>query len=200
MRAAEVAEGVLATPPQASLPPTGPGPEAVALFEHAMEALQRHAYREAARGFKSILERFPGEGTLLDRARVYLALCEREAVRKPQALQTVEERVTAATAALNTGDIDGAERLARAVLANEPRHDLALYLLAVAESRQGLIAEALSHLGQAIAVSPEAGAQARFDSDFDALRDSEEFWRLTDPPAQSSPTAAKRSRRGRSDR
>lgn len=186
-------------PPQAPISANGPDPEAVGLFEHAMEAMQRHAYRDAARGFQAILGRFPNEGSLLDRSRVYLALCEREAARKPQPLQTVEERVIAATAALNNGDIDGAERLAKAVLATEPRHDLALYLLAVVETRMGMIAEALSHLGEAIALSPEAGAQARFDSDFDALREHDEFWRLTDPPTPSPP-GAKRSRRGRSDR
>ena len=37
---------------------------------------------------------------------VYLALCERELARRPVEPRTTEERLTAATAALNNGDDD----------------------------------------------------------------------------------------------
>src|SRR5690349_12517198 len=59
-------------------PPPGPAPEAVALFEQAMEALQRHEYGLAAGHFKVLLDQHQSEGVLLDRARVYLGLAERE--------------------------------------------------------------------------------------------------------------------------
>jgi tetratricopeptide (TPR) repeat protein len=186
----------------ASLPPLpGPPAEAVAIFEAAMQAMQEHSYREAADGFRSVLSRYPAERGLLDRARVYLGLCERELRRQPAAPNTMEEHLTAATAALNNGDEEGAERLARVVLDDDPRQDLALYLLAVIEARRGSTESALSYLERAVEISPEAGAQARFDGDFESLRETETFRRLTEPPANAAPANSyRRARRGRGER
>src|SRR4029453_18503656 len=89
--------------PAAPPPSPGPGPEAVTDFEKGMAALQRHAYGEAADIFRTITTKFPGERALLERVRVYLDLCERELRRKPPAPKTVEERLTAATAAPKAG-------------------------------------------------------------------------------------------------
>ena len=162
-----------------------------------MGALQRHEYAVAARFFGEILTAYPTERALLDRSRVYLDLCQREMARRPPEPRTMEERLTAATAALNNGDEKRAEQLARAVLAEDPRHDLALYLLASIEARRGEIDQALSYLGQAIAISPEARAQARHEPDFESLRDLEAFRELTELPSSGSGGGARRSRRVR---
>jgi len=165
-----------------------------------MEALQRHDYRQAAAGFRALIEQHPSEGVLLDRARVFLGRAERELAARPVEPRTVEERLTAATAALNNGDHDAAENLARTVLAEDPRQDLALYLLAAIAARRGGVETALSYLGQAIAVSPEARAQARFDPDFETLRDSDAFRELTEAPLPTASNLARRLRRGRGER
>jgi uncharacterized membrane-anchored protein len=161
-----------------------------------MEALQRHAYRDAAAAFRNLQAGFPSEGALLDRARLYIELCERELRKRPAQPQSLEERLTAATAALNNGEVAGAERLVKSVLTEEPRQDLALYLSAVIESRRGDANAALTRLADAIAVSPEAGAQARFDADFEWLRDSERFRQLTDGggPGPGGPRRGRRTR------
>ena len=180
-------------------PPPGPAPEAVSQFEKGLKDLERHAYAEAATTFRSILGGYPAERALLDRVRVYLELCERELRRTPPAPNTVEERLTAATAALNDGNEHRAEELARSVLRDDDEHDLAHYLLAAVAARRGASDEALAHLGRSIALSPEAGAQARFDSDFESLRATDEFRRLTEPPPTTNHagTPNRRPRRGR---
>jgi tetratricopeptide (TPR) repeat protein len=171
------------------------------MFEASMQAMQEHSYRQAAEGFRSLLDRYPTERALLDRARVYLELCERELRRQPAAPNTVEEHLTAATAALNNGDEEGAERLAKVVLDDDPRQDLALYLLAVIEARRGSTESALSYLERAVEISPEAGAQARFDGDFESLRETKTFRQLTEPPANSGPANSfRRAKRGRGER
>jgi len=182
-------------PPRGDLPPIShepagqppsataadsPASEAIAAFERAIRTVQRHDYERGAEAFRELIEKFPDERALLERARVYVELCRREL--KQKAPQTVEERMTAATAALNDDDDRTAERLAREILAEQPRHDLALYLLAAVEVRRGAHAEALGFLRQAVAISPEAGAQARLDADFDSLREDETFRRLTAQP------------------
>jgi tetratricopeptide (TPR) repeat protein len=182
--------------PAAAPQPPGPAPEAVSQYEAGIAAFQKQNYNEAAELFRRLLGAFPQEGSLADRARVYLGICERAVAARPSGPQTAEERLTAATAALNDGDLDRAAELAQAVLDADPQQDLALYLLAAVASRQGRPEEALDRLGRAIALSPEASAQARHDDDFEPLHDLEEFWKLTEvPPAEAR--AARRPRRGR---
>jgi len=160
-----------------------------------MEALQHHQYGPAAESFTQLVERHPLERALLDRARVYLELCARELSRRPTEPRTIEERLTAATAALNNLSHDRAESLARGVLAEDPHQDLALYLLAVIEVRRGSFDKALSYLGQAIALSPEARAQARHEPDFEPLFDVPAFQELTELPSQAAPGGARKPRR-----
>lgn len=180
-------------------PLLGPNAEAVVLFQAAVEAMQRHQYAQAARDFRALLDAFPSERALLDRVRVYLDLCEREIQRRPAAPITPEEKVTAATAALNDGRDADAERLARDVLAVSPDHDLALYLLAAVNARRGDADEALAWLRRAMDVSPDVRAQARHDADFEPLRDLAPFQDLIDAPI-SAQSGAKRQRRPRLDR
>jgi hypothetical protein len=186
---------------QASVPPPpiGPDPGAIGTFEAAVRALQGHDYQAAASAFRHLLAAFPRERALLDRARVYLNVCERELRNRPSAPSTLEERLTAATAALNDDDDKTAERLARDVLRESAEHDLALYLLAAVHGRRGDTATALELLRRAVDVSPDVRAQARHDPDFDRLRELSEFHELLAPPFGNH-MGGRRPRRARSDR
>lgn len=185
-----------AAPEPAPVRSAGPPAEATAKLERGMVLLQQHDYAAAATVFRTLLEAYPRENALLDRARVYLDLCERELLTRPAPLRTAEERLTAATAALNSGDDARAERLVREVLASDPENDLALYLLAAVETRRGMADLALQYLSQAVAISPEAGLQARHDADFELLRGTELFEELTSP-ASSGDRPRRQGRAGR---
>ena len=124
-------------PASTAAPSRTAGRRRYTLFEEAMQALQRHSY--SGRG------RVPGPA----RAVSLRARAPRPVPGLPRALRpgiataaaapgTIEEHLTAATAALNNGDEAGAERLARSFWADDPRHDLALYFLAVIEARRGV--------------------------------------------------------------
>ena len=78
--------------------------EAVALYERGLQALQRHDFGAAADALRMVIERYPDERELLERARLYLKVCERELTPRETAPRTAEERVYAATVALNAGD------------------------------------------------------------------------------------------------
>jgi predicted Zn-dependent protease len=158
-----------------------------------MEALQGRRYTAAAEAFNALVTQFPAERALLDRARVYLDVCERELSRRAAQPTTPEERLTAATAALNDGDETRAERFVQSVLAEEPGQDLALYLSAAIHARRGRRNEALAGLRQALALRPDVAAQATLDPDFNSLHDSEAFQALTTPTA-ALPRRARRIR------
>ena len=56
--------------------------EAVALYERGLEALQRHAYQQAASLLESVLQQYPEERELHERVRLYLNICRRQATQR----------------------------------------------------------------------------------------------------------------------
>jgi tetratricopeptide (TPR) repeat protein len=186
---------VVAASPAEPAPLARPPAAALVLLERAMSALQQKDYRRAAEILRGILENHTSEGTLLDRVRVYLSLCEREMKRQPVTPRTIEERLTAATLALNNRLDEDAGRLAQSVLDEDADQDLARYLLAAVAARRGRSDEALRHLEEAIRLNPDARVQARLDDDFETLRFLEAFNTLIELP--SHPALQRRGRRTR---
>ena len=176
-------------PPQPPPPPLAtpkpPAADAVLIFERGMAELQRHNYPAAKTAFVSLLDKFPSEGFLTDRGRVYLQLAERELQRRPAS--SVEERLTAATAALNNNDEAEAGRLAESAFKDDRSQDLAVYLMAIVAARQGRTADALAHIKQAIQINPDSRIQARQDEEFDILLELDEFHTLTEAPPTPPP-------------
>jgi tetratricopeptide (TPR) repeat protein len=158
--------------------------DAVALYERALEALQHHEYAPAASLLESVLRQYPDEKELHERVRLYLNICQRQATQRETAPQTIDERLYAATLAINGAKYDQAIAHLRLVRDEDPDNDHALYMLAVAHAQRDEHAEAVAHLERAIALNPENRALARHDPDLEPLRDDEAFRAaLEAPPA-----------------
>jgi tetratricopeptide (TPR) repeat protein len=157
--------------------------EAVAIYEKGLEALQRHDYQGAAGLFESVLRQYPEEKELHERVRLYLNICQRQAKPREATPQTIEERLYAATLAINGGRYDEAITHLRLVRDEDPDNDHALYMLAVAHAQRDEIAEAVAHLERAIALNPENRALARTDPDLEPLREDETFRAALETPA-----------------
>ena len=104
--------------------------EAVALYEEGVAALQAHEYPRASSLLRSVLGRFPEERELHERVRLYLNVCERHMAPRAASPTTPEERVFAATLAVNAGNYDEALEHLRTASSDSPDHDHALYMLA----------------------------------------------------------------------
>lgn len=167
--------------------------EAVALYERGLEALQRHDYRLATETLESVLRQYPEEKELHERVRLYLNICERQATQREATPQTVDERLYAATLAINGGQYDQAIAHLRLVRDEDPDNDHALYMLAVAHAQRDEHAEAVAHLERAIALNPENRGLARNDPDLEPLHDDEAFRSaLEAPPASPKPLDPRR--------
>lgn len=158
--------------------------EAIAIYEAGVRALQRRDFRGAAGHFRSVIERFPDERELLERARLYLQVCERETATRPAGPSTPQERVYAATVALNAGDADSALTHLKRALTEDPGNDYAHYIMAVALCERRRFADALNHLRQSIQLNPENRSNARFDPDLTALRETAGCRDLLDAASQ----------------
>jgi outer membrane protein assembly factor BamD (BamD/ComL family) len=163
--------------------------EAVALYERGLEALQRHAYKQAAALLESVLRQYPEERELHERVRLYLNICQRQATQREAAPQTIDERLYAATLAINGGQYDQAIAHLRLVRDEDPDNDHAIYMLAVAHAQRDEHAAAVAHLERAIALNPENRALARNDPDLEPLREDDAFRAaLEAPPGGARPS------------
>ena len=174
-------------------PPKKPGYyEALAMYENGVRALQRHDYEGAAAQFRTIIERYPDERELQERSQLYLRVCERETARRPSAPQTPQERVYAATVALNAGDTAAAMDHLHRALIDAPDSDHGHYIMAVALASKGESARALEHLRRAITLNPDNRSLARQDPDLEAIRATDGFAALVDVPELARTKTRKR--------
>jgi tetratricopeptide (TPR) repeat protein len=136
-----------------------------------MAALQAHDFARASALLRSVLSRYPEERELHERVRLYLNICDRHMAPLAMSPSTPEERVFAATLAVNAGNYDEALDHLRRASAEAPEHDHALYMLAsVLTLREG-IDEAVPLLLRAIELNPDNRSLARHDPDLEPLRE-----------------------------
>jgi tetratricopeptide (TPR) repeat protein len=145
-------------------------------FDRGVAALQKKKFEEAERNFQDLIEKYADEKELVDRARVYLAVCERQKMARP-ALTEAEDFYYAAVLEKNRGNVPEAiEHLKHAVKKNGGgRVD---FLLACCYAQSGDPGTALEHLKKAIDEDQRHRFLARHDSDFDPVRDSPGFQEL----------------------
>jgi len=165
------------------------------LYETGVRALQKHDFDGAATSFRAVVQRYPEERELLERARLYLRVCERETAQRPAGPQSAQERIYAATMALNAGDSETALSHLQRAIAQDPNSDHAHYILAVALSVGARKDDAVRHLKRAVELNPENRSLALQDEDLEALRDHEEFRAVLDGPSEGAQRRRARIRR-----
>jgi tetratricopeptide (TPR) repeat protein len=120
-----------------------------------------------------VLTRYPQEKELHERVRLYLNVCDRHMTPRAVAPSSPEERVFAATLAVNAGNYDEALEHLRTASAESPDHDHALYMLASVLALRDQIDEAVPLLLRAIELNPDNRTMARHDPDLEPLRQYE---------------------------
>jgi tetratricopeptide (TPR) repeat protein len=158
--------------------------QALELFEKGMKALGKRDYERARDHFESLTTSFPEERDLLERARAYLALCARHVEKRPAFRpKTFEEMLHHGVYLHNRGEYEEALKFLRQAADIHPRNEHVLYCLAATLARAGDAPGALKALRSAVTASPGNRTQARTDTDFDALREDEEFISIVYPQA-----------------
>lgn len=146
-------------------------------YDRGVAALQRRKIEEAERHFLELTQKYPEEKELVDRARVYIAVCERQKNAAAASLSEPEDFYYAAVLEKNRGNVDEAiEHLKRAARKNGGgKVD---FLLACCYAQRGESGSALEHLRRAIGEDQRNRILARHDRDFDPVRDTPEFQEL----------------------
>jgi tetratricopeptide (TPR) repeat protein len=146
-------------------------------FDRGVSALQKKKADEAERHFLDLIQKYPDEKELVDRARVYLAVCERQKKGPEMTLTEPEDFYYAALLEKNRGNVaEAIEHLKHATRKNGSGK--VEFLLACCYAQTGDSDIALEHLKQAIEEDQRHRILARHDRDFDPVRDSPAFQEL----------------------
>jgi tetratricopeptide (TPR) repeat protein len=146
-------------------------------YDRAVAALQKRKVEEAEKHFLDLIKKYPDEKELVDRARVYLTICERQKRGTRPVLTEAEDFYYTALLEKNRGNVTEAiEHLKRAARKNGGgRVD---FLLACCYAQSGDASSALEHLRKAIEEDQRHRILARHDRDFDPMRQTPEFQEL----------------------
>ena len=153
--------------------------QAMQQYQAAVQLMQEGKFEKARTAFEKLIAVAPHE--LLDRCKIYLAACERNARQNELRFATLGEQYDYAISLLNTGDYEDARDQLESILKKDAKADFAHYGLAVLDSMTGQAEECLEHLIAAIELNAQNRIQARSDSDFQDMADDPRFTELLYP-------------------
>lgn len=146
-------------------------------YDRGVAALQKKKLEEAEKNFVDLIQKYPEERELVDRARVYLSVIERHKREAVSALTEPEDFYYAAVLEKNRGNVaEAIEHLKRAARKNG--HGRVDFLLACCYAQNGETDTALVYLKKAIDEDQSNRILARHDRDFDPLRETPGFQEL----------------------
>ena len=154
---------------------------AIKIYESGVTAVQKRKFSAAAKALREIIDDYPEERELQERAKLYLTVCDRELNPVVAEPTTLDERVYAATVALNSGASSTAIDHLNAVAYEKPADAQVQYMLSVAHAVSGDADLAITHLERAIRLNPDNRLLARQEPDFENIHDNDRFCDLTAP-------------------
>ena len=146
-------------------------------YEKGIRLLQQKDYSKAALRFRAVIEEYPNEAALGDRARTYLRVAEGESAGRQPLTQSKdpEQSYEVGVYLLNDGQFKEALRHLERAAEHRGNDEGVLIALASAQLQSGDRAAAVSTIDRLLEVQPEARYRVRLMSDFQSLGDDESF-------------------------
>ena len=154
---------------------------ALKIYEAGVTGVQKRTFSIAAKALNEVIDEYPEEREIKERAKLYLAVCERELKPLVSEPTSLDERIYAATVSLNGGDVTIAIEHLNAVASEKPSDANVHYMLAVAHALSSDTDMSVTHLERAITLNPDNRLLARQEPDFKNIHGDDRFRNLTVP-------------------
>jgi tetratricopeptide (TPR) repeat protein len=152
---------------------------AVQAYEAAIKLMHAEHFEKAVKGFENLIDDYPDEPEIQERAKVLIHACEKKIHDKGRTvLRSADDHYNVGIADLNRRELDSAIQHLQHALKLTPKADHVLYALAAANALQGNRDQALSYLKQSIHHRQENRFLATRDSDFQNLQEDPDFKQL----------------------
>jgi len=153
----------------------------VSRFAEALDTFGKGEFAAAKEQFAELVGACDEEPVMLDRARVYVRICERKLAPAEPEPMTAEDRYYRAVLLINDRRADEAMPLLDRALQEDPSSARDLYARASVWAMKSNPDAAVSDLRQAIALDPQVRFQATNDPDFETIREEPAFIDLIEP-------------------
>lgn len=150
-------------------------------YESGIALVQKRQFAEALEVFTSVLEKFPEEKEICDRARHYRSICQERIHPKTPNPASVTDHFHLGVFHLNRADPESALKEFEKALKIDTKNDMVHYGIASAHALAGDKSRAVSALQDAIRLNEKNRIYAQNDPDFDRIRDEHEFIQLVEP-------------------
>jgi tetratricopeptide (TPR) repeat protein len=147
----------------------------VEAYGQAMKAFHKDDLDKTIELLNLFLEKHAKEKELVDRAKMYLSICEGKKVKKTDPLKTFEDHYHHSVYKLNMGDEEEAMKSLEKAAQMKSKEGKIPYLMAVAAIRAGNQEQCLEHLKKAVKLDESFGIMAQNEPDFESIREKEEF-------------------------
>jgi tetratricopeptide (TPR) repeat protein len=153
--------------------------KALSAYSQAVKALRKGDCAKAKEYFEAMIEKHPTEKELVDRAKIYLAICANRQKKDTVSLKTFDDYFLYAVYKLNQEDFDETVKLLEKARAKEPKEAKAAYLMALAYCQMGDVEKCLESLKDAVHMDKFFGILARNELNFEPLWEDKKFKIIT---------------------
>lgn len=148
-------------------------------YGQAMKAFRKGDFTKARELFQAFIEKHNTEKELVDRAQIYLALCENREKKDTISLKTFEDYYEYAVYKLNQGNHSEAIKLLEKAKTQKPKEGKVSYLMALIYCKMEDNEKCLENLKDAIRKDKFFGILAQNESGLEPLWEDKKFKIIT---------------------
>lgn len=151
----------------------------LAAYEQAMKVFHKGGYQKATELLNAFVEKTDSEKEFLERARIYLAICEEQLKKEKVSLKTFDDYYQHGVYKINQGEYEEALKLLNKAQELEPKKGNIPYLISSVYCRMNKLDESLEHLKKAIQIDKFFAILAQNEEDFKPFKDDKKFKLIT---------------------
>jgi len=151
----------------------------VEAYGQAMKVFRKGDYAKAKELFAAFIEKYESEKEIVDRIRIYLALCENRQKKEIVSLKTFEDYYEYAVYKQNQNDYDQTIKLLEKAKELNPKEGKAPYLMALTYCLIKENDKCLESLKDAVHIDKFFGILAQNESGFEPLWEDKKFKVIT---------------------
>lgn len=144
-----------------------------------MKVFHKGDFVKASELLKTFVVKYPSEKEILDRAKIYLTICQARMEKEKIGLKTFNDYYEYSVYKMNQKDYQEALNLLDKARQMKPKEGKIIYLMADAFCLMGKKEECLDHLKKAIQMDKYFSILAQNEIDFENLREDKKFKLIT---------------------
>ncbi len=152
---------------------------ALSAYGQALKSFHKREFDKASELLKAFMENHGNEKELVDRARMYIRICQAQLSSGKITLKTFDDYCNLSVFRLNEGNYEEALKLLEKAREMKPEEGKVFYLMADVYCRTGKTEECLEHLKKAIQLDGFFQILAQNERDFEPLWEDKKFRLIT---------------------